>query len=74
MDIRNYSEALKHEKFQYIHDRNDLLNDFLKNRKAERDITWFLKRLNHHSALIIINALNNKSKYKLNVLNYINTR
>ncbi len=61
--IEEYSGYLKIEEEKYISTRINLLKEFINNRKQLRNFSWYLKRLNIQSILMIKNAKKNRRKY-----------
>jgi poly-gamma-glutamate synthesis protein (capsule biosynthesis protein) len=61
-NINNYSNSLKLKNNEYIEIRQSELNKYLKNRR-EKNLKWFIKKININSFMIIINFLRNKRKY-----------
>ena len=62
--LEKYSRYLSLDSDIYEELRIGLIADYLNSRKKQRDITWYLKRLNYKSVGILINAYNNRKKYR----------
>ncbi|AVI51801.1 hypothetical protein C5O00_11735 [Pukyongia salina] len=69
--IDQYSEMLKTEKELYIHNRNSLLGRYLASRKKLRNLNWYIQRLNHRSAGLILFARRNAKEYRKNISRYL---
>ncbi|MGE7664897.1 CapA family protein [Ureibacillus composti] len=70
-DLDRYSSYLKLDESEYIFKRQELINNYLNNRKAKRDLYWYIKRLNFKSIGIIKDLYENKKKYEQYVKEYI---
>lgn len=70
-EINHHSKKLNMEKSEYIDVRNNIINNYISNRKSKRNFEWYLKRLNLNSVRLIINAKKNASKYKELVKRYL---
>lgn len=71
-DLKEYTEAIDSMKPQeYESMRRDILSKRMSDRKAQRNIGWYLKRLRPRYVKIILNASNNAKEYAkcLNVEN-----
>ncbi|KAA3623830.1 MAG: CapA family protein [Flavobacterium sp.] len=66
-----YSVMLKTEKEPYIQNRNSLLGRYLASRKKLRNFNWYLQRLNHRSAGLILFARRNAKEYRKNISSYL---
>ena len=79
MEIRNdfhqqideYSSALSMNWREYLSMRKKLLDAYIQQRKAKRNLTWYLKRLNLNSYIMIRNAKSNMKEYQANVKSYL---
>ena len=69
--VQDYSEWLNISPETYKKDREKLWNEYLLSRKQNRDSSWYLKRANLNSLLMILQARKNYKQYKLNVLKYL---
>ncbi|MBR6979980.1 MAG: CapA family protein [Prevotella sp.] len=69
--FESYSSALSMPKGEYVSMRRKLLNAYIQKRKEMRNLTWYLKRLNLNSYLMIRNAKNNAKAYQANVRTYL---
>ena len=70
-EIMNYSSKLKMCEESYKEMRKNLIDQYIKGRKEQRNIKWYLKRLRMRYFMIIANAIKNNKKYKNLVLDYI---
>jgi len=70
-DIKKYSEKLKEEKNEYVQYRQQLLNAYVEGRKNNRNIKWYLKRMNYNSIRLIINSYKNQKKYNNSIIKYL---
>lgn len=68
--IKQYSTKLKMEEESYKEMRNNLMSEYLKERKEQRNFKWYIKRFRIRYFLIIINAIKNKRMFKKLVLEY----
>lgn len=73
-DIEHYSSFLKTRKNEYINIRTGLLNDYRNKRKTNRDIMWYLKRLNIGSLYMILSSKINRKKYYQSLTKYLNEK
>lgn len=55
----------------YSSNRNKLIFERLSERKANRNFSWYLKRLRLRYLQLILNGKYNKKQYESNVLNYL---
>lgn len=73
-DIEKYNNCLisceKNEK-DYTNKRNAILKSRITERKATRNLMWYLKRLRPRYIQILLNARRNNQEFKNNVLKYI---
>lgn len=69
--IKSYSEALMMDEIEYKQMRSDLLFTYISSRKKQRDLNWYLKRLNFRSFRLILFAKINASKYKKSITNHL---
>lgn len=69
--IEIWSRFLDTEEADYIKIRDKELDSYLNERKKQRDIEWYFKRLNLESAKIILSGKYNSKRYKSLVKKYI---
>ncbi len=70
-DIELYSKALDLPMEEYMNRRRILIDRYIQDRKKNRNLDWYFKRLNLNSLKMIINSRNNYRKYLLNVKKYL---
>ena len=73
-ELQKRNDFLNTPKSNYIKIRTWDLNTYLNNRKKNRDLNWYMKRMNFESVKMIISAKRNSRKYKEYVSNYIMQR
>ena len=56
---------------EYAAHRMKIINDRMNERKAQRTLSWYLKRFRPRYVHIILNARKNAKAYNLNVKQYI---
>lgn len=71
-DMKTYSLMLNYEESKYREFRDKLWTIYLNSRKKQRDLKWYIKRLNFRSLGLLLTAKRNKQLYKQHILNYIN--
>ncbi|UJS24296.1 CapA family protein [Thiothrix winogradskyi] len=72
--LDNHTNALINatsNKVLYNTNRDTIISNYINDRKTQRDINWYIKRLNLNSVRIIINSKINAIKYKNNVTKYL---
>lgn len=71
--INKYNNQLSHALLnpKYSQMRQAVITERIKNRKRQRTLGWYLKRLRPRYLKIMLNARNNSKKYFLNVRKYI---
>lgn len=69
--IKKWSNFLDSNKEYYIKKRSEDLQLYYSGRKANRNLEWYLKRINFESARIILSARINKNKYNSIIRDYI---
>lgn len=73
-DMEKYSVILENceeNPEQFTSMRQQIISIRINQRKAARNLSWYIKRLRPKYVQIILNARNNAKKYQQNVLNYI---
>lgn len=70
-DLNSYSKFLNLEKDVYQLIRQEKISNYITNRKKNRDLHWYLKRLNLNSIGMIINSKLNQKKYEHCIKDYI---
>ena len=73
--LADYNKALitcEENSEHYTANRNQILSARLSERKSARNLMWYLKRLRPRYVQILLNARKNATKYKKNILPYIN--
>ena len=66
-----YSKELIIDKNDYRMKRKIIMNDYLLKRKKMRDFSWYLKRININSFIIIINSYINGRNYRKYLKKYL---
>ncbi len=61
--INEWSKALNEKPEKYIGDRAEKLRNYINGRKANRDLRWYIKRLNYNSFKMIVSARKCKKEY-----------
>lgn len=71
-DIDKYTNAIHNmSPKDYVSMRNQLISDYINQRKSQRTILWYLKRLRPRYMRILLNARSNKKKYSNSVLKLV---
>lgn len=70
-NLNLYSEKLNDDKDAYITFREQLVNNYITSRKSSRNLNWYLKRLNHKYAILMLTSRENKKKYFNSVKKYL---
>jgi poly-gamma-glutamate synthesis protein (capsule biosynthesis protein) len=70
--LKQYSEFLKLPLNEYVTRRSAEITKYIQDRKKNRDLNWYLKRLNFSSVRMIINARRNAKLYNNAVTAYLN--
>ncbi len=69
--LREYSSLLSIKENDYREIRGREIDSYIQNRKKNRDISWYLERINLSSVSRVLQAKKNISMYKENVLDYL---
>jgi poly-gamma-glutamate synthesis protein (capsule biosynthesis protein) len=69
--MKEYSAFLSREEDEYKSLRDKEITSYLLNRKSDRNVSWYLKRLNLVSFVRILNASRNQSHYRRAILDYL---
>lgn len=69
--FEKYSSALSMPKSEYVSMRRKMLDEYIRQRKEMRNLSWYLKRLNLNSFRMIRSAKNNAKAYQANVKKYL---
>lgn len=68
-DLKKYMLPIDSMSYdEYNRMRNEILGSRIKERKAQRNLTWYLKRLKPRYLRILINARNNSKKYRKKII------
>lgn len=70
-NLKNYSLMLKEEESKYREFRGRLWTSYLESRKKQRNIGWYMKRMNFKSVGMIMCGKRNKREYQRCVRSYI---
>lgn len=74
IDFQEYNAGLENceeDVERYKEKRSLIINSRISERKSQRDLTWYLKRLRPRYVNVMLNAKRNTNKFRNNVLNYI---
>lgn len=71
--LKEYNESLYSalSSEDYIMKRQTIINKYINDRKSQRDIIWYLKRLRPKYIKLIIDMRNNLKSYRNNVVKYL---
>lgn len=70
-NIESYFLKLKMNKADYKKMRGELLSLIVQNRNAQRDLKWYLSRLNLRTLFVIKDLYTNKLKYNRSLKSYL---
>lgn len=73
--INEYTQVIsKMPREEYVAMRRTLISDYIARRKRERDMIWYIKRLNLRYFNIIRNAKKNREKYHCCISQYLDKK
>jgi len=70
-NLNSYSLKLNMNETDYKIMRNELLDSFVQNRNAKRDLIWYLKRLNLRTFFVAKDLYKNQQKYITSLKQYL---